>query len=210
MGYFRYTRKLVRGGYLPIDNVVVFFDIVDFATVGKTHDRMRKCVRDLEGGLNDVFYKFKWDEEGEDNDLILTSTGDGYAISFLPNMNGKEILNYVVELYKHIREDGHEIRFGISKGPNVIFIDLNDTLNIVGWGIVYAQRVMSLAEKNQILCMDRFAEPLIETDNVEDLKYCGKYPTKHGIIIKVYNYCKKGRGGFGSSKCPPGQVDEMI
>lgn len=197
-----YHPRLRKGQFFEIDNTTVFIDIVDFAERGQSHKMMRRAVRSLNDTINDVLGQYEWDleEKGTYNDIILNPTGDGYLIAFSPTIRDVQILEHVKNLFLEIRSYDYSVRIGINKGPNLIFLDLNQTLNIIGWGVVYSQRVLSIAEKNQILCTESFAKPLIDSHGVKDLHYISDFPTKHGIKIHVYNYFKNGE--FGNQESP--------
>jgi len=157
------------------------------------------AVEFLERAITDVFWELNWGTRKKVNHLRLIPTGDGYAIGFDPSMHDYRILEYVAKLHVELRRD-LEIRMGIHKGPNVIHVDLNDHLNMMGFGISYAQRVMGLAKTHQMLCSSDFAKPLKMERHIPELIEIGEREIKHGDKILVYNYYRE--GVFGVAENP--------
>jgi hypothetical protein len=188
---FRYTKK-IRDSFLPIENTTVFLDIVGFTKLGDNL-QMRRAVQELHTSLSDVFRPYKWDERRKDNELIMIPTGDGYAIAFCDEIEDDRIMELTAKFYETFTKS-FAVRIGISKGPNLIFQDLNDKLNIIGWGINRAQRVMAVAEKNQILCDSSIAENLIKHGKGEGFKKFKEIEVKHTEKISTFNYCSKNVG----------------
>lgn len=183
---FRYPKRK-RRDYKGMTVTVLFVDIVGFAK-RDTNIQMRGAVEHLENSINDVFDELEWDLDKKQSDLILIPTGDGYAIGFHPEITDYRVTEYVKKLYVKLR-DKLDIRMGIHKGPNLIYVDLNDNLNMMGFGITLAQRVMSVAEPNQILCGRDFAEPLKRDRGAPELIGPREAEIKHGDKIVVYDYC---------------------
>ena len=194
---FKYSER-IRHHFRSIDNTTVFLDIVGFTKLGD-NDQMRRAVQELHSTISDVFDDYHWDEESVDNELIMIPSGDGYGIAFCDDIRDELILDLTIKFYKIITER-LKIRIGISRGPNLVFRDLNDKLNIIGWGINRAQRVMTVAEVNQILFDSSFAEHLLKKKKTDGLIKIGKVKVKHGEEIEIYNYYLK--EGVGNSKSP--------
>ncbi len=193
-----------RGGprYRPITNTTLFFDVVGF-TKHSNNQEMLDVIQKIENVMNNLLWEeYNWNEKKKRNDLILIPTGDGYGVGFHPNMTGEKILNISKEVLKNITKDNFiKIRMGIAKGPNIRHLDLNDKNNLFGYGINLANRVMSLALDNQILVHEDFAKELLREKNVEGLIEVDEiYEVKHGVEIRIYNYCIKGE--FGNPEIP--------
>lgn len=139
-------------------------------------------MRDLRDVLYDVLNPFYyWDEDRRPNNILLSSTGDGYAITFNPTILPEEVLQRAAEIQKQLCKYKYGTRIGINMGPNFVILDLNKTLNVIGWGVTGAQRVMDLAKRDQILCSAAFAEPIRrDVDNLCAIN--GEYRIKHGNI----------------------------
>lgn len=171
----------------------MFFDLVAFSKGATTKQMVEKAdeiSNTLDRRLRPDYY---WDERDKENDLILTPTGDGYAITLCSDFEHGEILKIVSGIYYDlVRRKKLKARFGINVGPNVAYVDLNESMNIAGWGITKARRVMDEAGPNQILCDSSFAEPVKQ--DIRELKDIGIKKTKWGLRMRLYNY-KKGNTG---------------
>ena len=64
---------------------------------------------------------------------------------------------------------------------------MNNKVNLTGWGIVDAERVMSCGDKDHILCTSSFAKPLIDAKAEPDLHHIGEY-IKKDRRLDIYNY----------------------
>jgi len=200
--YFVYTRKLIGGRFDDVICSCAFVDIVKFSKSRVVQD-MRDAIHKLHDSIHDTFGELRWDEDWETrtpNELILAPTGDGYGIAFAPAVPDKEVLSHAKELSKTLAKENLSIRCGISKGPNIVYVDLNETMNIIGWGMVHAHRVMSLGDENHILCGGEFAKPMLQAARIADLHHLGKYKKKWQTM-DVYNYYKDGE--FGNPASPP-------
>ena len=196
-GRFPSKKILKRRGTIRFDNTTtVFIDLVGFSRDATTNEMKRLCDN-LGSTLDRVLRpNYYWDEWDKPNDLILSPSGDGYAITFCPAIGGTEILSQVRSIYYDlVRLRHYQVRFGLNVGPIFLFLDLNNVINVIGWGIILARRVMDEAEPNQILCSDTFAEPL--KYDVSELKYLGEREVKWGKKIRVFNY-KTDKIGIGS------------
>ena len=98
----------------------------------------------------------------------------------------------------------YKIRIGINTAPNYVILGLNGCLNIFGWGITGAQRVMDLAEDNQISCSAAFAELIVY--DVEKEKIEGEYLIKHSYKIRLFNFYREGEFGNSATPSPERQV----
>ncbi len=167
---------------------VLFFDVVGF-TKGTDNESMKNMVRTLEECISDLLWDdYNWDEDDEDNHLVLIPTGDGYAVGFHPTtFNNEKILKITLDLFKLIKNKNIPIRMGLAKGPVIIHNDLNEKNNIFGYGINIASRVMGIAQENQILIHEDLAS---EINRVKKNTLIGEVvfeqEIKHGEIIKVY------------------------
>ena len=116
---------------------------------------------------------------------------------FRSTIKGSDVLKVCVNLYKSLIDAGIKIRVGIADGSNVVTIDLNEQVNIFGYGIVLAARVCSVAKKKQILIHRSFAESLAQDKPIEGLTEIKKpFKVKHGLNLLCYNYYRKGKFGI--------------
>ena len=188
--------------YYAVNNAVLFFDIVGF-TKNTTNQEMQKIIQKIDNVINDLLWDdYNWNERNKHNDLILIPTGDGYGIGFHPNMSGDKILYITTELFKRISKGNNfKIRMGIAKGPNIRHVDRNDNINLFGYGINLASRVMTVALPNQVLIHEDFARELLAGKKIDGLIEIEDFiPIKHGEKIKVYNYYKNSE--FGNPQSP--------
>ena len=116
-------------------------------------------------------------------------------------MDDKDALDTVATIHSRIA-DRNEVRLGINKGQVYVLSDTNERTNIIGWGINTAARALSLAEPNQIICTNHFAQPLINEDKAlsRAMADLGQHEVKHGETIHIYNYYKKDEFGALAKK----------
>lgn len=169
----------------------LFLDIVRF-----TQGRTVEAQADIIGSLNEIVLtalkRFNISEERR----ILLPTGDGMciailnveipydvhvllAVSILEELNQRNVLN---------RDEMRrfELRIGINANTDNRVVDVNGRENIAGAGINMAQRVMSMADGNQIL---------VSASVYDTLRFREKYmrtfreipvTVKHGEQLRVY------------------------
>lgn len=195
-----------NGIYKNASLAVMVFDIIGF-TRKTTNDEMKDCIRGIEATIMDELWDdYNWNEENERNDLILIPTGDGYSFAFNPNIKNAEILNIIKKFYcRLVDKIEFNIRMGIAKGPCQIYRDQNEKNNVFGYGINLANRVMSLANENQILIHEDYAkEILIQRAQSEIHELPGKsFEVKHGEVLKVFNFYGQHEGkNFGNPDDP--------
>lgn len=198
---FDYNNDKIKtpGQFLECGDIaVVFIDIV--GVTKNDNEKMRNAVRGLQNHLSDVLIKVKWDTEGPENGAILIPTGDGYGIGFENSfVNDEDALEYVKQISIRMKEEGFPVRIGINKGPCFYHLDLNKRLNLCGWGIVDAERTMSLGDKNHILCEASFAKGIKDRKTNPAMHKLKIYKAKHGRELTIYNYYSK---DFGNSNKP--------
>lgn len=186
---FDYPKGKKQPRYYDIDNVVCFFDVVGF-TKSTTNQEMKRIISKIEDDLEELLWEdYNWHELRKRNDLILIPTGDGYGIGFHPTLHNDKILIIITELYKRlVKGNVFKIRMGIAKGANIRHLDWNEHVNLFGYGINLASRVMSVAEPNQILVHADYAEELKQIkDHPELTKVERPKEINHGEHIMVYN-----------------------
>ena len=208
-------RKYVKGDFgavrrqLRRDQIVGIFDLVGF-TDADSNDELLAAVKAMETQIGLVIERedYAWDErerggrsfEAKQNEILIRSTGDGYIIAFSQADKSIEVLQCLTEIHKgigRIAENG--VKLGINKGANYVLMDMCDRVNIIGWGINYAARALSFAEKGQIICTEYLAKPLIEEHGDifldEVMMDVGVRKIKN-TELHLYNYHKE--GDFGS------------
>lgn len=174
--------------YVTVKNIVLFFDVVGF-TKNSTNQEMQKIIHKIDTVIDDLLYEdYNWNEQHQENNLILMPTGDGLGIGFHPSMRDNEILRIVSDLHKNlIGNNGIQIRMGLAKGPNTRYLDVNEMNNLFGWGVNTAYRVMEGAEENQILIHEDYAK---ELGKIKEFKIIDNEPinilTKHGETLIAF------------------------
>lgn len=197
----------VKGGVVPMKNIehcILVFDIVGFSQ-NMVNDKMLEIVGDIHTAVFETLDpEHYWAEKGSNanlNSLILIPTGDGYGIALNNKQNDEEILVITQKLYGRLKREGLKFRMGIAKGRNVLKIDLNDNLNIFGYGIVLATRVCNLAKEMQILVENGLAESLLQQKEINELQKINEpYEVKHNFKINCYNYYKENVFGIKIEK----------
>src|SRR5262245_49365776 len=120
--------------FVSLTATVMFIDVVGFTKRGDNQS-LRDAVRRLQETINDVLDDIHWDEDYGSNDAIMLPTGDGYGIGFEPTLVGdSDVLEYAGRLSRKLATVGSSVRMGINKGPCWVHTDLNDQLNLAGWG----------------------------------------------------------------------------
>lgn len=195
--------------YYLDDVTVVFIDMVAFSSLSDMSDMSSK-VHDMQDSLFGVLDPhYHWDEKSRSNDIIVIPTGDGYAIAFHHSVPRKEVLERVGEIYRRIvHERRIDLRIGISRGPHIVFIDLNNTLNLIGEGIIRAQRAMTAAGVGQIFCTGEFVSALEGKAKEGFTKFSGLWQIKSEEAFELHNYVSRyghkdkliGRDGEPDSK----------
>jgi len=195
-GDFGYPLKLHQK-----DQVVGIFDLVGFTQIGSNKGLLH-AVKTMQTAMEVVLTEyFHWGEldkrgnESATNDILLRSTGDGYVVAFSQSYNDSDALNFLAELHNNIKER-HPVNLGINKSANYIIPDVNQRVNIIGWGINWAARALQFANKNQIICTSHFADPLIESDHSLNnvFEKVGERKIK-STKIKLLNYYKRNEFG---------------
>lgn len=196
---FDYPRGKKQPRYYDIVNIVCFFDVVGF-TKNTTNQEMKVIISKIQDDMEELLWEdFNWHELRKRNDLILIPTGDGYGVGFHPSMSNDKVLTVCTDLYKRLIKEGtlFMIRMGLAKGPNIRFLDWNEHVNLFGYGINLASRVLSVAEPNQILVHSDYAEELKQMKGHPELKQLPEpKEIKHGEHIIVYNLYKENEYGI--------------
>ncbi|MFI5331460.1 MAG: adenylate/guanylate cyclase domain-containing protein [Desulfobaccales bacterium] len=178
--------------YYPVNNIVLFFDIVEFTKI-PTNEEMMRIIQKIENVINSLLWEdYNWNEKNKHNDLILIPTGDGYGIGFHPNFEAEKTLKMASELFVELTTgNGFKIRMGLARGPNVRHLDRNDVPNLFGYGINLANRVMSVALADQVLVHGDLASDILRTGKIKKQELVAisePLEIKHGEKIKVYEY----------------------
>lgn len=197
-GDFGWNKRAIKR-----NQVVGIFDLVGFSTHDSNMDlvsAVRAMETSIELSLGDVYYWAEKEREGFEsplNEILLRSTGDGYVVAFSQEDDDLDALDMLVEIYRHISKN-HPVNLGINKGDNYVLMELNNFVNIIGWGINYAARALQFAKGGQIICTEFFAKPFLKTQGKQigrNMISLGKHTVKEAEM-EFFNYYKK--RDFGS------------
>jgi hypothetical protein len=174
---------------------ILFFDVVGFSK-DMNNDGSKKIVTDMQRVMWDLldndYYWAEKTKHSSKNNLLLIPTGDGYGIAINETLKDDVILWIARKLYRKLAEEEIKIRMGIAKGRNVVTIDLNENLNIFGYGIVLATRVCNAASDGQILVHSEFAQSLLQDKAIAELtEVKDPFIGKHNLKIPCHNYFQK-------------------
>lgn len=179
----------------------IFLDVVGF-----THNRSVDTQAEIVGSLNEIV-RISVDKISiPAENIIFIPTGDGICICLLNIDYLKAIgttydahlriaLNILEELEKYnnsAKDAQHkfQIRIGINENIDNVVIDINGNRNVAGDGINMSQRVMNIADGNQIL----ISQTVFSTVSVREQYFhesFKKLPTttiKHGKELSVYQF----------------------
>ncbi|MGD8348982.1 MAG: adenylate/guanylate cyclase domain-containing protein [Gammaproteobacteria bacterium] len=167
-------------------SAVVFLDVVEY-TKGSVERQI--LIKD-----HMISVVGKSVEGVEESDRVIVDSGDGAAVCFLGDP--EDSLFCAVKLRDGFdslsgRSDiMYEVRIGINLGPVKVVRDVNNRPNVLGDGINVAQRIMSFANRGQILVSRSFYEVISclsqEYDNL--FHYQGKNFDKHGREHSIYEF----------------------
>jgi class 3 adenylate cyclase len=174
---------------------VRFFKYVALDVVGysrRSAERMAAIV----AAINELVLAVLQEEQMNEDDWLSSTAGDAVFIA-LPSPDDFDLhVRIAIRLLRHVKarnetvaeNERFEIRIGIYQNTDNVVLDLNGKLTIAGDGINLSERVMSLADGNQILLGDvvhaelrsreQYRDKLIEFKDVE---------IKHGSIT-VWQY----------------------
>jgi class 3 adenylate cyclase len=178
----------------------LFLDIVGF-----TKGRSVEAQSDLVNSLNTIVKSVLDSKQIEPNDTILLPTGDGICIALLDASSFDIHLEIGLEIIAKIRDYNDQtademrqfqVRIGVNENIDNLVTDINGRRNVAGNGINMAQRIMSLADGNQILIGQAVYEILSGREKyMSDLK---RHPgtDKHGNRFPVYQYVAQDNSGL--------------
>src|SRR3954464_5289317 len=128
---------------------VLFLDLAGYSKlgVGEQIKLKQKFNETLAASLADL----------EARDRVVIDTGDGAAIAFLDDP--ERALFAAITIFDNVGE--LPVRMGINLGPVYLSKDINGQDNVIGDGINVAQRVMSFAEKGELLVSRSFYEVVL-------------------------------------------------
>ena len=128
---------------------VLFLDLAGYSMLGVAEQiKLKQRFNEiLAGSLADM----------EARDRVVIDTGDGAAIAFLDDP--ERALFAAIAIFDNVGE--LPVRMGINLGPVYVSKDINGQDNVIGDGINVAQRVMSFAQKGELLVSRSFYEVVL-------------------------------------------------
>ncbi len=181
----------------------IFLDIVNF-TQGRSVEAQSDIVKVLNGIVKTTVEANGMKKE----QVIYLPTGDGICIALLFAEQPYDLpLKIAVEIIGRINKHNNnyldpmrqfKVRIGINSNIDNITVDINENRNIAGTGVNVAQRIMSLADGNQIM---------IGATIYELLRFREKYMhsfvrfetfVKHNEKLVVYQFVKSNVEGLNT------------
>src|SRR3954468_2649092 len=155
---------------------VLFLDLAGYSKlgVGEQIKLKQKFNETLAASLADL----------EARDRVVIDTGDGAAIAFLDDP--ERALFAAIAIFDNVGE--LPVRMGINLGPVYVAKDINGQENVIGDGINVAQRVMSFAQKRELLVSRSFYEVvlLLSGDYASMFQSRGAQADKHNRSHELY------------------------
>ena len=155
---------------------VLFLDIAGYSRLGVSEQiRLKQRFNAvLAGSLADL----------EARDRVVIDTGDGAAIAFLDDP--ERALFAAIAIFDNVGE--LPVRMGINLGPVHMSKDINGQDNVIGDGINVAQRVMSFAQKGELLVSRSFYEVvlLLSGDYASMFQSRGAQADKHNRSHELF------------------------
>ncbi len=173
----------------------VFIDIVGFTANNRPVDEQVAMVRSL-----NVIVRAVENDLLKGHEYLLLPTGDGMCISIVAKEKPKNPvpadlhLQVAMAIRSAVQQLGDdevkfELRTGISEvSDDCMMTDVGGSMNVVGRGINLAQRIMSVADRGNILVSRSVHDTL-----VRDARYSGKFRQywfgdKHHALHEVFLY----------------------
>ena len=165
----------------------VFADVVRF-----TEDRTLEAQVEIIAALNGAFKKGIGDLE-----TVYLPTGDGICAGILqvdvPSDVHLQTAIQVLESFhtwcsKAPFNRHAELRVAINESVDAVVTDINGNRNLAGVGINSAQRLMSIANGNQIIAGRAAYETLHSRDKYVEAFRQVKAEVKHGRILTAYQF----------------------
>jgi class 3 adenylate cyclase len=155
---------------------VLFIDIAGYSQLGVGEQiRLKQRFNEvLAASLADLALR----------DRVVIDTGDGAAIAFLDDP--ERALFAAIAIFDNVGE--LPVRMGINLGPVHVSKDINGHENVIGDGINVAQRVMSFAQKGELLVSRSFYEVVLLLSGEYASMFHAKtsQTDKHNRVHEVY------------------------
>ncbi len=171
----------------------VFVDIVKYS-----HERTVEAQSDIINTLNTIVKRTIKPFNLNTKNVIFLPTGDGVCICIINIIDPYDIhlqiaIKILQELYNYNNQQvdmrrQFNLRIGINENYDNIINDINGNTNVAGAGINFAQRIMGMAEDNQIFIGKSVFEKLVQREKYNDKFHIQTQQIKHGISYTAYQY----------------------
>jgi class 3 adenylate cyclase len=181
----------------------VFMDVVSFS-----HERSVEAQTDIVAALNETVSTAMALFDLKPDGSLLLPTGDGLCIAILDPAAPYDIhlstalliLNMLAQRNADEADPMRrfQVRVGLSQNVDNAVTDINGRPNIAGSGINLAQRIMNLADGQQILVADAVHDTLRAREKY--MRAFRSYSThvKHGQPITAHQYIQPGLPGLNA------------
>lgn len=168
-----------------------FADVVDFSV-----DRTVEAQVEIIAALNAAFK-----EAARSLEVIFLPTGDGICAGIIePNTTADAHIQLALHVLYHIHKwsEGSPlnrrctVRFGINESVDSIVTDINGQRNLAGAGINQTQRLMNIADGNQIVVGRAAFETLHVHDDYAEAFREIRTEVKHGQVVTAYQFVRDG------------------
>jgi hypothetical protein len=165
----------------------VFADVVRF-----TEDRTLEAQVEIIAALNLAFTEAVGDLEA-----LYLPTGDGICVAILATNASADIhlvtALRILEKFHHWSSKASsnrsaELRVAINESVDAVIVDINGNRNLAGAGINLAQRLMTIADGNQIIVVRAAYETLHVRDQYVRAFREMKAEIKHGHVVVAYQF----------------------
>ncbi|MBN1520315.1 MAG: hypothetical protein JW923_09520 [Spirochaetales bacterium] len=181
----------------------VFLDIVSYSI-----DRTVEAQVEIIGVLNRLVLKAVSGYKISAKNVIYLPNGDGICICLINTIDPYDLhIRIAIDIMTLLKEHNEreedpkrqfKLRIGINENHDCLIVDINGRNNVAGAGINMAQRIMNMADGNQIMVGQSVYEKIVQRE-----PYFGKFrpvvkEIKHGITLKSYHFTnyEVGRGVF--------------
>jgi hypothetical protein len=179
----------------------IFLDVVRFS-----HERSVEAQTDIVYSLNNIVKKSISKNQVSDEKLILLPTGDGICIALLNIEEPFDIhMRIALDILGSVAGCNavavdemrkYKVRIGINASTDNLVVDINGNRNIAGYGINTAQRIMGLADGNQILVGQSVFDILHARESYMPFFTSFQATVKHGEPLWVYQYIDGSKFGL--------------
>lgn len=171
----------------------IFLDIVKYS-----HDRTVEAQVQIIEVLNKLVLQAIAPHKINPKSMIYLPTGDGLCICLINIIDpydlhikiAQDLLRLLNEYNASERDPKRKfnIRIGINENYDSLVVDINGRNNVAGAGINFAQRIMNMAEDNQIIVGQSVYEKLVQRELYFERFIAKSSETKHKVPLRYYHF----------------------